>query len=139
VSTLFGGLSDSTEKTYPNVSQMLYIALNDGTLNSTPFCKKIYYNYEKWVGDETVFSIGGLNHLSTKIKIKGSQQEITLRTLLKSIPASPGMSQAQLFQHAKPNARGVVTMVVYNRTDYNLVIKQQATLEKELRTIIQPG
>jgi len=36
---------------------------------------------------------------------------LSIRLLLKSIPASAGMSRPQLFQQAEPNPAGVVTIV----------------------------
>jgi len=39
---------------------MLFILLNEGALNSTHFFDKIYYNHEKCVGGEKLFSIGEL-------------------------------------------------------------------------------
>jgi hypothetical protein len=107
----FKRLYDGSKKSYPNGSMMVFIPINDGSLASSTYRDKIYYNHEKSTGDETVFSIGGLNDMKTIIKIKGNHT-VSLRTLLKSLPASTGMSHPQLFKHAEPNSSGLVTMVV---------------------------
>jgi hypothetical protein len=53
--------------------------------------KKNIFNHEKYIGDETLFSIGGLQDLNTKIKLR-SDKVISLQHLLKSIPEFEGMS-----------------------------------------------
>jgi len=117
---------------------MVFIPINDGTLASSTYRDKIYYNHEKSTGDETVFSIGGLNDLKTLIKIKGNHT-VMLWTLLKSLPSSTGMSHPQLFKHAEPNSSGLVTMAVFNNTDHDKVLSRQPSLEQELRSIIEEG
>jgi hypothetical protein len=139
VSNLFKASYDGTQKAYPNGANMLYIPINDGTLNSTPYRQKILYNHEKSNGDEAVSSISGLQDLKTLVKIKGSPNPITIWTLLKSLPASKGMSTPTLLKHAEPNSSGLVTMAVYSNIDHNVVIAHQATLEKELRSILENG
>jgi hypothetical protein len=135
----FKTLYDGSQKAYPNGSLMLFIPLTDGTLTLNIYREKIFFNHERKVGDETVVSIGGLQDLKTLIRIKGSSQEITIRTLLKSLPASPGMTTAQLLIHAEANHADIVTMGVYNRADHSHILARQSTLEQELRSIIEPG
>jgi hypothetical protein len=52
---------------------------------------KILFNHQKFIGDENLFSIGGLNDLNKIIKLKNNKQA-SIRHLLKSLPASEGMS-----------------------------------------------
>jgi hypothetical protein len=65
--------------------------------------------------------------------------KVSLKTLLKSIPASTGMSRPQLFQHLEPNISGVVTMVTFQKQDIPLVLARQNSLEVEIRQIIVDG
>jgi hypothetical protein len=68
-----------------------------------------------------------------------SKQQISICTLLKSLPAIPGMTSKQLYQHAEPNSNSEVTMVVYHKLNHDLVMAHQNTLEKELQSVLAPG
>jgi hypothetical protein len=69
---------------------MLFIPIQELT-NSTPaFCAKIAENHQKYIGNEALFSIGGLNDLNTPICLTNGKQ-VTICTLLQSIPALEGM------------------------------------------------
>jgi len=96
VSHLFKSTYDGTQKNYPNATVMLFIPLQEIKLSSLEFCKKNLFNHKKYIGDETLFSIGGLQDLNTKITLH-NDKVISLRHYLKSIPASEGMSHPQLF------------------------------------------
>jgi len=99
---------------------------------------KIIFNHDKHIGDETLFCIGGFNDLNTHITLK-NDKSIPLHILLKSIPASEGMSRPQLFTQVKPNPAATVTLVTYQARDHNLVSARKATLESEIRNIIKDG
>jgi len=120
LTTLYKTLYNGSSKLYPNCTKMLFISLTYDTLSSTPFWEKIYYNHEKCIGEETVHRIGGLQDLKTLIHIKGSPQQISIHTLLKSLPASPGITSSQLYHHAEPNSTSKVTMVVYHKSAISL-------------------
>jgi hypothetical protein len=90
--TIYGGI----QKSYPNGYMMLFIPMKNIT-NSTPtFCTKIVFNNEKYIGNEALFSIGGLYDLNTLITLKNGKK-ITICALLQSIPASKGMSNPNYF------------------------------------------
>jgi hypothetical protein len=138
VSDLFKSMYDGTQKNYPNATMMLFIPLQEIKLSSPDLRKKIIFNHEKYIGDETLFSIGGLQDLNTKVKLR-NDKVITLRHLLKSIPASEGMSRPQLFQQAEPNFSAVVTIVTFQAQDHALVVAHQATLESKICQAIADG
>jgi hypothetical protein len=92
----------------------------------------------QYIGEETIFSIGGPNDLNNKILLC-SGKTTTIHRLLKCLPASSGMSRLLLFQNAEPNSSNIITMVSYQKQDHELVIARQATLETELCNIIAPG
>jgi hypothetical protein len=58
--------------------------------------------------------------------------------LLKSIPASEGMSHPQLFQQAEPNHGATVTIVTFQASDKELVMARQDTLEEEPHNVLAP-
>ncbi len=59
--------------------------------------------------------------------------------LLKSIPATQGMSRSQLFQFVEPNSSGVITLATYQIQDQHIVEARKPTLETELRQVLAPG
>jgi len=124
---LFKKLYDGSPKAYPNGYMMLFIPLMDGDIHSTEFRSKILYNHDQYVGEESAFSIGGFQDIKTSILLKAGNK-VSLRALLKSIPASNGMSRPQLYQHVEPNISGVVMMVTLQKQDLPLLLAQQNTL-----------
>jgi hypothetical protein len=136
--TFFTELYDGTVKDYPNGATMIFIPLYSGIVYSPDQRDKIIFNHEAFIGSEEAMCIGGLSDLNTPIKIKGGQ-EIPLRILLKSLPATHGMSRPQLFQLAEPNISGVTTIVTFQFTDKPYIESRKSTLETEIRKIIEPG
>jgi hypothetical protein len=65
---------DGTPKSYPNGYMMLFVPIQDIT-NSTPaFRAKIVFNHKKIIGNEALFSIGGLNDLNTLVTLKNGKR-----------------------------------------------------------------
>jgi hypothetical protein len=81
VSHLFKSIYDGTQKNYPNATMMLFIPLQEIKLSSPEFRKK--YLITKNIGDEALFSIGGLQDLNTKIKLY-NDKVISLRPFLRA-------------------------------------------------------
>ncbi len=120
VSNLLQSIYNGTKKSYPNVTMMMFIPLSDIYKNDNEFQTKIQFNHKKYIGEETLFCTSGFNNLNTLVKLKNGQS-ILIRHLLKSIPASTGMSWPQLFQHAEPNPGAMVTIVTFQASDRELV------------------
>jgi hypothetical protein len=59
--------------------------------------------------------------------------------LIKSIPASQGISRPQLFQTVEPNISGIVTMVSFQKQDSDKVYQRQNTLEMEIHQVFGGG
>jgi hypothetical protein len=114
---------------------MLLLPTKDIYTFSNEFQTKIIFNHDKYIGDETLFCIGRFHDLKNVITLKNGKQ-VTLWHLLKSIPASTGMLQPQLFQQAEPNLSTVVTIVTFQAQDRDLVLAQQTTLESKIRQVI---
>jgi hypothetical protein len=129
VSHLMRTIYDGTQKSYPNGYMMLFVPIQDIT-NSTPaFRAKIAFNHEKYIGNETLFSIRGLNDLNTIIRLTNGKQ-VSIRTLLQSIPASEGISRPQLFQQVEPNFGAVVTIATYQAKDHELSLPNNPLLNQ---------
>jgi hypothetical protein len=135
LSVFFQQLYDGTRKEYPNGAMLLFIPLIDKTQMTPEYRNKIIYNHERFLGEEAALCIGGLQDLNTVITIKKGAK-ITLRMLLKSIPATQGMSCPQLFQFVEPNSSGVVTLATFNSCDKAFIDKRRKTLEDEIRSLI---
>ncbi len=80
----------------------------------------------------------GFPRPETLVKLKNGNS-VSLFTLIKSIPASNGMSRPQLFQQMEPNISGVVTIVAFQKQDHDLVFQQQKTLEHEIHHLLADG
>jgi len=125
----FKMLYDGSPKAYPNGSMMLFIPLRDGAGASSDYREKNSFNHDKYNGDEETVCIGGLQDLDSKITL-ATGKSITIRELLKSYPASPGMSRPVLFQHVENNSSGQEVIVSYQKAD-PLVKLWQAALERD--------
>ncbi len=83
-------------------------------------------------------AVYGLACLSNEVTlIDGST--ITVRTLLKSLPASPGMSRNRLFQVVDINPSHDCVIVTYQRSDRSFVEDRKFTLEQEILSHLAPG
>jgi hypothetical protein len=138
LSNFFKSLYDGSNKEYPNGSMMLFILLTEGTHSSSMYREKILYNRRKHNGHVQVLAVGGLNNLQTVVKLK-TGQSIMLRTLLKSLPASQGMSHPLLFQHFEANATGTIHMAIYQRSDHDLVTARLASIQQEILQVLAEG
>jgi len=128
---LFKHLYDGSPKSYLNGCMMLFIPLIDGQQPTPEFRAKILFNHLQFLGEEAAFSTGGFQDLKNIIKPRNGNS-VSLCTLIKSVPASTGMTRPQLFQHVEPNISGIVTMVTFQKQDSNLVFACQKTLESEI-------
>jgi hypothetical protein len=135
VSSLFKAIYDGTKKTYPNGLVMIFIPTADIQKSNNDLRQKIIFNHESFIGEESYFSIGGLQNLKTLVLLKNGTS-ITLHHLLKSIPASQGMSRPQLFFQVEPNSGAHVTIVTFQSQDHDLVMDRQASLENEIRQVL---
>jgi hypothetical protein len=138
VSNLLRSIYDGTQKSYPNGSMMGFVPITDLYGSSSDFRTKLQFNHEKYIGDETLFFIGGFQNLNNLVTLKNGNS-ISIRMLLKSILASEGISRPQLFQQAEPNHGAMVTIVTFQASEKDIVIARQDTLEEELRNVIAPG
>jgi hypothetical protein len=138
ITSFFSDMYDGSTKDYPNGAMMLFIPLFDGITYSHEQRDKIIFKHETFIGTEEAMCIGGLSDLNNTIEIKGGHQ-VSLRMLMKSMPATQGMSHSQLFQFVEPNISGVTTIVTFQSCDKPFIDARKAYLEAELRKIILPG
>ncbi len=117
---------------------MLFIPTRNGDQYTPEQRERIVFNHETYLGDEEVTAIHGLQNLNTEIMLKGGKTT-TIRTLLKSLPATDGMSRNRLFQIADPNAGQTCTIVTFQKVDRQFIDLRKASIEQELRSVIAQG
>jgi len=99
---------------------MIFIPLTDGTGMSTSYHSKILFNHDRFNRIEKAVCIGGLQSLNNKVTLS-TRTVVTIWELLKSFPASPGMSRPFLFQQVEHSASGHVIMVAYQKANSHQV------------------
>jgi hypothetical protein len=135
VSNLFRTIYDRKPKAYPNGAMMIFIPMNEDTQYSPDYRKKLIFNHESFIGKEDAITINGLQNLNNELSLKNGDK-ISINMLLKSLPASQGMSRPKLFQFVEPNSSGITTLATFQTQDKPFIEKRKENLEKELRAII---
>jgi hypothetical protein len=129
---------DGTSKAYPNGNMMLFIPLRDNIQYDALYRQKVVYNHEQFLGEEMALAIHGLQDLDSGVKLKNGQT-ITIRMLIRGLPATQGMSRPQLFQPAETNASRDCIITTYQKSDKDLVIARLYTLENDIRAQLAEG
>jgi hypothetical protein len=138
VSTLFRTIYDGKAKEYPNGAMMLFIPMNEDTQYTSDYRKKLIFNHDSFIGTEDAITLNGLHNLNNIVTLKNGDK-IKIRMLLKSLPASQGMSRPQLFQFVEPNNSGITTLATFQVKDKEHVLKRKDSIESELRAIVSPA
>jgi hypothetical protein len=85
------------------------------------------------LGNEDVIAIHDLRDLNSETTLK--EGKITgIRTLLKTLPATTGMSRNRLFQVIDPNAGLTCTIATFQQKDKPFVEQRKPSLEAEIRS-----
>ncbi len=135
VAALFRTLYDGKSKAYPNGAMMLFVPFNEDVNYTVEYRKKLIFNHESFIRMEDAITINGLQNLNNEITLK-TGEKITIRMLLKCLPASQGMSRPQLFQFMEPNNSGVTTLATFQTQDRTYIDKRKDKIEAELRAIV---
>jgi hypothetical protein len=133
-------LYDGTPKRYPRGDMLFFIPVTSKLeLEYTDAQRSKYlFNHQAYLGDEDCLTIFGLVDLETKITIKDGRQA-TIRTLLKSLPATEGMSRPRLFQVVDYVPSQNCVLVTFQRSDRPLVEERQFSFEVELSDQLSSG
>jgi len=126
-------LYDGTPKRYPRGDMFLFIPVTSKLEAEYTDAQRAKYlfNHQAYLGDEDCVAIFGLSDLDTKV-ILTDNKEVTIRTLLKSLPASKGMSRPRLFQVVDCIPAQNCVLVTFQRSDRPMVEGRQFDLEVEL-------
>jgi len=118
----FLSLYDGTPKEYPRGDMLLFIPvaskLEDEYTDEQQ--TKFLFNHNSYLGEEDCTAIFGLADLNGEVTLTDGTI-ITLCTLLKSPPASQGMSRPRLFQVVDPNAAQNCILVTFQCCDHPFV------------------
>ncbi len=131
VREIFKAIYDGTAKTYPRGEMLYFIPVHLGEQYTEKQRDKFIFNHETYLGDEEVTAIHGLKDLNSEVIIKGGKA-VTIRILVKSLPATNGMSRNHLFQVVNHNAGQTCTIVTFQKVDRLFIEQCKLTLEKEL-------
>jgi hypothetical protein len=99
---------------------------------------KYLFNRQTYLGDEDCLAIFGLSDLNTKITLTDGRL-VAIRTLLKSLPASTGMSRPRLFQVVDFAPTQDCVLVTFQRLDRPLVEERQFDLDMEIPDQLASG
>jgi len=134
------GLYDGTPKKYPRGDMLFFIPvtskLNDDYTDEQR--TKYLFNHLTYLGDEDCTAILGFADIMNEVQLKDSSI-ITVRTLLKSLPASPGMARNRLFQVVDLNASREFVIVTFQRCDKPYIEERKFELGKEILSHLAPG
>jgi hypothetical protein len=99
---------------------------------------KFLFNHMTYLGEKNCMAIAGLADLDTDVKLKDNSI-ITIRTLLKSLPESQGMSRSRLFHIVDPTAAHDCVLVTFQCSDRSFIEKRKFTLEAEILSHLASG
>jgi hypothetical protein len=125
----FKEIYDGKAKTYPRGEMLYFIPVRLGEQYTEEQRDKFIFNHETYIGEEEVTAIHGLKDLNSEVILKGGKS-VTIRTLLKSLPATNGMSRNRLFQIVDPNAGQTCTIVTFQKADRLFIEQRKLTLKK---------
>jgi hypothetical protein len=120
VQEALSNMYDGTSKAYPRGDMLLFFPIKGNDPSTPEQRSKFVYNHETYLGEEDVIALHGLNDLNTEITLKGGKTTDTC-TLLKSVPASTGMTRNRLFQLVDPNAGLTCTVATFQKCDKRFI------------------
>jgi hypothetical protein len=138
VARILSKIYDKTSKSYPNNTMLLFIPQHDNIQYDAAYRQKVIYNHEQYLGNEEGISIHGLQDPDMTVTLK-NQQKVTIRVLLRSLPATQGMSRPQLFQLAETNADREAIVVTYQKEGRELVHARLFTLQNDIVAQLASG
>jgi hypothetical protein len=133
-------LYDGTPKRYPRGDMLFFIPVTSKleAEYTDAQCNKYIFNHQAYLGEEDCFAIFGLANLDTTVTLKDGKL-VTIQTLLKSLPASKGMSRPRLFQVVDIVPTQKCVLVTFQKADRQLVEDRQFDLEAELSDQLASG
>jgi hypothetical protein len=133
-------LYDGTPKRYPRGDMLFFIPVTSKLEAEYTDAQrsKYLFNHQAYLGDEDCLTIFGLADLETKLILKDGRPA-TIRTLLKSLPATEGMSRSRLFQVVDFVPSQNCVLVTFQRSDRPLVEERQFGFEVELSDQLSNG
>lgn len=99
---------------------------------------KFLFNHLSYLGEEDCTAIFGLADLNGILTSKDGTS-LSLRTLLKSLPGTPGLSCSRLFQVVDPNAAQTCDLVTFHRCDRPFIEARREKLEDKILSYLASG
>jgi hypothetical protein len=117
---------------------MLFIPMHDNIQYDAAYRQKVLYNHEQFLGEESAIAIHGLQHPVLGVTLKHGPS-VSLQMLLRSLPATQGMSRPQLFQLIETTATKDAIIATFQKAYKELVYARLFTLEIDIRAQIAEG
>jgi len=138
----FSSLYDGSAKRYPYCTPLLFVPLYRCTLSSE-FRAQLIRMHKDRIGDEvTATTIKGWKSLASSILLQapdGSTERSTVKELLLSLPASPGMVTPYLFTNIEPQTNSDFLLAVYAVANEDFLDERLKSLSKDIHKLLAPG
>lgn len=136
----FMKLYDGTPRKYPRGDMLFFIPITARLTDEYTDAQRAKYlfNHQSYTGDEDCEAIVGSKPLNTGVTLQDGTI-VTIRTLLKSLPAEPGMTRPRLFQVVDPHPTKPCVLVTFQRSDRLYIEQRKETLEDDLISYLLIG
>jgi len=138
----FSSLYDGSVKRYPYCTPLLFVPLYRCTLSSE-FRAQLIRMHKDRIGEEvTATTIKGWRSLDSPILLQapdGSTERSTVKELLLSLPASPGMVTPYLFTNIEPQTNSDFFLAVYATANEDYLDERLRSLSKDIHKLLAPG
>mmetsp|Transcript_15432 Transcript_15432/g.21999 ORF Transcript_15432/g.21999 Transcript_15432/m.21999 type:complete len:741 (-) Transcript_15432:85-2307(-) len=138
----FSLLYDGSAKRYPYCTPLLFVPLYRCNLSSE-FRAQLIRMHNDRIGEAvTATTIKGWHSLDSPILLHGpdgSTARSTVKELLLSLPASPGMVTPYLFTNIEPQPNSDFFLAVYAVANEDLIDERLKSLSKDIHKLLAPG
>ena len=142
LTNFFSTLYDGSGKRYPYHTPLLFVPLFKCTLSSE-FRTQLIRMHKDRIGDEvTAITIKGWHSLDSTVLLQGpdgSTTPSTVKELLLSLPASPGMVTPYLFNNIEPQLNSDFFLAVYATANEPFLDERLKSLSKDIHKLLAPG
>ena len=142
LTNFFSSLYDGSAKRYPYCAPFLFVPLYRCNLSSE-FRMQLIRMHNDRIGEAlTAITIKGWRSLNSLVQLQaldGGTTSSTVKELLLSLPASPGMVTPNLFINIEPQANSEFFLAVYAVANEDLLEERLKSLTKDIHKLLVPG
>lgn len=142
MTNFFSSLYDGSTKRYPYSAPFLFVPLYKCNL-SKEFREQLIRMHQDRIGESLkAWTVKGWHSLDAEILLQGtdgSTMTSTVKDLLLSLPASPGMVTPTLFVSIEPQINSTYFLAVYAAANEDLLEGRLKSLTKDIYKLLAPG